>query len=95
MRVSESEITGCPYTFRKARFMMPLLRGFWVSFYCIYDGTSLTHCFNQSDWVDNAQLARELGYQVTTFIHDILVTKDNYPDIFNTIMEYVPRSYFD
>lgn len=92
MEVSESEIRGCPYEYKKAKFMSPLLRGYWVTFYLIFDGTSFTHCFNKSDLLDNADFARECGFKPTLFTERILVTPDSYPEIFNVIESYVSRS---
>lgn len=88
-------INKCPCEFRKARFMQPLLKGYYVTLYCIFDGEKVYHFFHQSEMLDNALLGREAGYSLTEFKYTILVTPDKHPEIFNEIEDYVSLSNKD
>ena len=86
---------GVPQEFKKARFMAPLLKGYWVTLFCFFDGERIHHIFHQSEMLDNAQLARECGFSLTEFLHKVLVTPHVHPEIFNKIESYVSRSNSD
>lgn len=84
-----------PYDFKKAKFLQPLTRGYWVTLYCIFDSERVVHFFKQCDMMENLLLAREAGFSCSSFIQKLLVTPDTHPEIFNTIEDYVHRSDFD
>ena len=81
-----------PYTFHKARFQAPLMRGYWVKLYCFFDGERIHHFFHESDCIENSLLARECGVPVESFTQSILVTKSDFTKIFNEIESYVHSS---
>lgn len=78
-----------PYTFRKAHFKDDKIKGYWISLYCFYDGTSVYMFHHQSEMLENACFAQECGVEVTTFIKDILVTETHFSGIFHEIEDYV------
>lgn len=82
----------CPCDFKKARFMQPLCKGYWVTLYCLFDGKSVYWFFHQPEAMENASIAYETGVSVTSFIEKVLVTPTQHTEIFNMIEDYVSRS---
>ncbi len=68
---------------------------YWVTFFCFFDGEKIHHFAHQSDMLENAAMARELGYSVQTFYHKVFVSDKHFPEIFNQIKDYVSRSHSD
>lgn len=84
-----------PYNFRKARFQYGEGIGYWVRLYLFFDGESTHTFFHESEMIENSCLARELGYNCTTFTEWILVTPKVHPHIFKEIDDYVQDSHYD
>lgn len=88
-------VSVVPYEFEEAKFIHSNLKGYWVTFYILFDGKTFHHFAHQSDAIDNALLAREAGVYVTQFFQRIFVSPYAHSDIFNEIEDYVHRSHFD
>ena len=84
-----------PYDFNKARFKDDRLKGYWVTLYMFFDGTSVHSFAHHYDSIENEMLARQLGYNTYSFKQSILVTADSFPDIFKEIESYVSDSHLD
>lgn len=81
-----------PYEFHEAKFIDVLSKGYWVTLYMFFDGTSVHHFAHSSDWFENQLLARELGFSTYGFKQTILVTPRDFPDIFKEIEDYVSHT---
>lgn len=75
------------YTFRKAKFMQPTLRGYWVTLYLIFDGERTYTFYDQETWLDNALLMSE-SCSVQSFTQQILVTPDSFSSIYKQISDF-------
>lgn len=84
-----------PYDFRKARFHVNNLVGYWVRLYLLFDGAVVSTFFHLSEQMENASLARECGVYCYTFEKEILVTESTFPKIFKQIQDYVSKSSLD
>lgn len=86
-----------PCEFRKAVFMQPTQRGYWVRLYVLATyckGVFETHTFlHQSEWLDNFLLLHELDMPVSNHSYEVLVTDSNsWREIFQQIEDYVSKS---
>lgn len=84
-----------PFEFHESKFIHGNLKGYWVTFYILFDGYNFHHFAHQSDANDNALLARECGIDVTQFFKRIFVSSYSHSHIFNEIERYVQGSDFD
>lgn len=84
-----------PYDFRPAKFISSRSIGYWVRLYLLFDGTTTYTFYHLSDCIENAALCKELGVVSYSFQHEILVTLDTFPLIFNEIQNYVSSSNHD
>lgn len=78
-----------PYEFEEVKFIHGNLKGYWVTFYILFDGNKFHHFAHQSDAIDNALLARESGVYVTQFSQRIYVSPHAHSQIFYEIENYV------
>lgn len=84
-----------PYDFTKAKFKDDLSKGYWVTLYMIFDGSSVYHFAHHYDCFENEVLAHQLGVSIHSFKQTILVTPFQFPDIFKEIEDYVSNSDMD
>lgn len=81
-----------PYVFRKAAFLHSIDVGYWVTLFIVFDGFDMYSFFRESDAIDNASEAYDMGYYVTKFSKEILVTPNHHSNIYNEIFNYVSSS---
>lgn len=84
-----------PYKFRPAQFLHTKDKGYWVTLYMFFDGTSTHTFYHQSDLLDNMSFAQECGLYCYPITSEILVTADTFPLIFKEILDYVSQSNND
>lgn len=83
-----------PYSFRKAHFQRATSRGYWVTLFCVFDGTSVHSFFHEYNRIENCMLMKELGVDFRLFHQEVLVTPDCFSEIFYSIEDYVQKSSF-
>lgn len=69
--------------------------GYLVMVYFVFDGKNTYSFFRRSDAHDNYMLAREVGQHVLFFWKEIVVTPLDFPDIYNSIEQYVSETNFN
>lgn len=56
-----------------------------VKLYLIFSEGRVYTFYNPSDWVDNFHMIRECSTSASTFTHDLYVSPDSHPEIYNDI----------
>lgn len=84
-----------PYDFRQAKDKNCNVIGYWIKIYCMFDGKSVHWFAHQYDLLDNQWLCHDLGVRTTLFTQSIFVDRDNYPDIYKEIEDYVHGTRHD
>lgn len=91
--LEDIKLKDIPYSYRKAKFQSPRLRGYWVTLYILVDEDVHAHVFYDSgSLIDNMQLLQELDISYYNFTKEILVTSDCFSHIFQSIDNYVSAS---
>lgn len=62
--------------------------GYWITLFCIYDGNAVYTFYSMAECFENAALAREAGFDVYTFQHEILVSRFQFPDKYKQILDF-------